>query len=199
MDGELEAVMAMARRQSGVVSRAQALSRISRGKFELRKERIEFAQVVKHALETIRPLCDSLHHEITVSFPPEPLHIDGDPIRLSQVVGNLLNNACKYTPAGGIITLSAQALTEQLELRVSNSGTEIAIAERDRIFDKFYRIPNNDPWKHGGTGLGLALVKKLTMHLGGTIHVESNDGQTTFILTLALACSEKPMKPYLVT
>jgi signal transduction histidine kinase len=79
--------------------------------------------------------------------------------------------------------VSAQATPAALELRVSNTGVEIPATEYERIFDKFYRIPNNDPWKHGGTGLGLALTKKLTESLGGQIHVESGGGQTTFVLT----------------
>jgi signal transduction histidine kinase len=102
---------------------------------------------------------------------------------LERILTELLHNACKYTPAGGTISVSAQATPAALELRVSNTGVEIPATEYERIFDKFYRIPNNDPWKHGGTGLGLALTKKLTECLGGQIHVESGGGQTTFVLT----------------
>jgi signal transduction histidine kinase len=102
---------------------------------------------------------------------------------LERILTELLQNACKYTPTGGTITMSAQATPAALELRVSNTGVEIPATECERIFDKFYRIPNNDPWKHGGTGLGLALTKKLTESLGGQIHVESGGGQTTFVLT----------------
>jgi PAS domain S-box-containing protein len=102
---------------------------------------------------------------------------------LERILSELLQNACKYTPTGGTITVSAQATPAALELRVSNTGVEIPATEYERIFDKFYRIPNNDPWKHGGTGLGLALTKKLTESLGGQIQVESGGGQTTFVLT----------------
>jgi PAS domain S-box-containing protein len=102
---------------------------------------------------------------------------------LERLLTELLHNACKYTPAGGTITVSAQALAAGLELRISNTGVEIPATEYERIFDKFYRIPNSDPWKHGGTGLGLALVKKLTGSLGGQIGVESGGDQTTFVLT----------------
>jgi signal transduction histidine kinase len=69
------------------------VSRISRGKIELRKEQVEVAAIVNHAVETIRPLCENLHHEITVTIPPQSLHVTGDPVRLAQVVGNLLSNA----------------------------------------------------------------------------------------------------------
>ncbi|HEY9658275.1 MAG TPA: GAF domain-containing protein [Allocoleopsis sp.] len=108
-----------------------------------------------------------------------------------RILAELLHNACKYTPAGETITVSAQGTPKSLEIRVSNTGVEIAPVELDRIFDKFYRIPNNDPWKYGGTGLGLALVKKLTERLGGTIRVESTSGQTTFILEFdSTACAK---------
>jgi PAS domain S-box-containing protein len=105
---------------------------------------------------------------------------------LERILAELLHNACKYTPVGETIMVSAQSTGATLEIRISNSGVEISATECDRIFDKFYRIPNNDPWKHGGTGLGLALVKKLTNQLGGTIHVESSCGQTTFILAFGV-------------
>jgi signal transduction histidine kinase len=101
---------------------------------------------------------------------------------LERILTELLQNACKYTPPGETITVSAQTEAGFLEIRVSNSGVEIPPEERDRIFDKFYRIPNNDPWKYGGTGLGLALVKKFVERLKGTIQVESGHQQTTFIL-----------------
>jgi signal transduction histidine kinase len=101
---------------------------------------------------------------------------------LERVLTELLNNACKYTTAGETIRVAALAIDSEIELRVTNSGTEIPETERDRVFDKFYRIPHNDPWKHGGTGLGLALVKKLVSCLGGTIHIESSPQDTSFVL-----------------
>ncbi|XHX78029.1 MAG: sensor histidine kinase [Stenomitos frigidus ULC029] len=95
-----------------------------------------------------------------------------------------MQNTCKYTPSAETITLLARTIAtveadqpgnhlsasdRMLERSVTNSGVEIPAIERDRVFDKFYRIPHNDPWKHGGTGLGLALVKKLVERLDGTI------------------------------
>ncbi|WP_432810241.1 sensor histidine kinase [Pantanalinema sp. GBBB05] len=98
---------------------------------------------------------------------------------------------CKYTPAHQqiIVTAITTAPAETpplLIVSVINTGIEIAQRERHRVFDKFYRIPKHDPWKHGGTGLGLALVKKLSQCLGGSIQLESGSGQTQFILKLPL-------------
>jgi signal transduction histidine kinase/DNA-binding response OmpR family regulator len=107
---------------------------------------------------------------------------------LERILTELLQNACKYTPNGETITLSAQITSETIEICVSNSGVEISSVECDRIFDKFYRIPNNDPWKHSGTGLGLALVKKRVERLGGQISVKSKSGLTQFIIQLPLCC-----------
>lgn len=81
------------------------------------------------------------------------------------------------------------ATPEKMELKVTNSGAEIPTAELPRIFDKFYRVLSSDRWKQGGTGLGLALVKKLIEHLGGTVQVESASGQTSFIINLPLTLS----------
>ncbi|GAB4365011.1 MAG: hypothetical protein Kow00121_01210 [Elainellaceae cyanobacterium] len=113
---------------------------------------------------------------------------------LERILTELLHNACKYTPSGETITLSAQATSETIEICVSNSGVEISPVECDRIFDKFYRIPNNDPWKHSGTGLGLALVKRRVERLGGKVLVKSESGLTQFIVQLPL----RPLAPTIV-
>ncbi len=105
---------------------------------------------------------------------------------LERIVAELLNNACKYTPSGCEICIQATHLGEKMELAVVNSGVEIPDSEVARIFDKFYRVPSNDPWKQGGTGLGLALVKKLSQHLGGDIRAESGGGATRFTVELPL-------------
>jgi signal transduction histidine kinase/FixJ family two-component response regulator len=110
------------------------------------------------------------------------LTLKTDLSHLERIVGELLNNACKYTPPQGLMTVEVTQNETELVIRVSNSGVEISEDERDRVFDKFYRIPKNDPWKHGGTGLGLALVKKLTERIGATIEVESATGQTIFAI-----------------
>ncbi|MEW6494790.1 MAG: ATP-binding protein [Cyanobacteriota bacterium] len=109
---------------------------------------------------------------------------------LTRILSELLNNACKYTPSGEQIVVTAQCPpgeasdADYVQISVSNSGVEIPPEEMLRIFDPFYRIPGNDPWKHGGTGLGLALVRKLVNRLQGKIEVVSTQGWTTFTLEL---------------
>ncbi|GAB4152224.1 MAG: hypothetical protein Fur0046_31750 [Cyanobacteria bacterium J069] len=132
-----------------------------------------------------------------------------DLAKLERVLTELLNNACKYTPAGGEIRLelwsdaverdgtesdsaTLHPFTPTLQIRVTNTGAEIPPAERDRIFEKFYRIPNNDPWKYGGTGLGLALVKKLVACLQGKLEVECMNGQIQFTVELPLQPQSAP-------
>lgn len=114
------------------------------------------------------------------------------PQTLGQIIVELLQNACKYTPPGEAITL-AVALTpdhHQLFLSVSNTGVEIPTDQIQRIFDKFYRIPNGDPWKHGGTGLGLALLSKRVTLMGGSVQVVSENMKTTFTISIPLPHSE---------
>ncbi|WP_448562842.1 PAS domain S-box protein [Trichothermofontia sp.] len=103
---------------------------------------------------------------------------------LERILNELLNNACKYTPAGETIRVFARLESGMFHFGVSNSGVEIPARELPRIFDKFYRILRHDPWQHGGTGLGLALVRRLVNQLGGTITVESQDSLTTFTVSL---------------
>ena len=109
-----------------------------------------------------------------------------DPFSLERILDELLTNACKFSPANEEIIISAKLKSSSIQFQVMNTGVEIDKAELPRIFDKFYRIPSNDPWKQGGTGLGLALVQKLTKHLGGVIEVKSGSGCTCFSVKLPL-------------
>lgn len=121
---------------------------------------------------------------LQLDISPELLAVTTDFTILERVLSELLHNACKYTPVGEQIRVAAQPMADILQIRISNSGTEIPANELPRLFDKFYRIPNRDPWKHGGTGLGLALVKQRTEQLQGTIQVTSEQGWMTFTLSL---------------
>ncbi|HEY9883197.1 MAG TPA: ATP-binding protein [Thermosynechococcaceae cyanobacterium] len=137
---------------------------------------------ISHLAEAFSERTRQQQQHLAIHIPDDLPDFSTDLPYLERILTELLHNACKYTPAGETIKVSAQSASGILEICVSNTGVEIPTAECDRIFDKFYRIPNSDPWKHGGTGLGLALVKKLTELLGGQIHVCSGDGQTTFRL-----------------
>jgi signal transduction histidine kinase len=105
---------------------------------------------------------------------------------LKRILMELLDNACKYTPDGECITVSVQLEQSWLSFSVGNSGVEIPPAEQRRIFERFYRIPTSDPWKHGGTGLGLALVRQLSERLGGQVEVESSNHHSLFTVSFPL-------------
>ena len=125
--------------------------RISRGKMVLRKERVELSSVVHHAVEAVRPLCESSDQELTVTLPQEPVYLNADPTRLAQIVGNLLNNACKFSDRGGRIWLTVERTEESagdtvntssglppnVVIRVRDTGIGIAADQRSRIFDMF--------------------------------------------------------------
>lgn len=115
---------------------------------------------------------------------PTTLTLETDLTYLERILRELINNACKYTPPGETISITAQAIATGVELRICNTGVEIPAAELERVFDRFYRVPSHDPWQHGGTGLGLALAKRFVEFLGGTVRVASASNRTEFVLNL---------------
>jgi signal transduction histidine kinase len=123
----------------------------------------------------------TLHFDLPADLPS----ITTDFSYLDRILTELLHNACKYTPAEEAIVLFARSSEATVQIGVKNSGVEIAPAEQVRIFDKFYRIPNHDPWKYSGTGLGLALVKRRAEQIHGDCTVSSELGWTTFTITLS--------------
>ena len=137
-------------------------------------------QVVFPYRERAEQRQQTLHLHLAPNLPP----LLSDTASLQRILGELLHNACKYTPPNGAISVTVSATSDTIVLRVTNSGVEIPDTEFSRIFEKFYRIPSSDPWQQGGTGLGLALVKRLVNHLGGQIMVGTGDGQTHFTLEL---------------
>ena len=163
------------------------LTRLNAGTEPLTMTTIVLQHYIPHLAESFSERARQQRQQLVFHIPDALPDFTTDLPYLERILTELLHNACKYTPAGETITVSAQAMPTALEIRISNTGVEIPATEYDRVFDKFYRIPNSDPWKHGGTGLGLALVKKLTEYLGGQIHVTSGGGQTSFILTFESA------------
>ncbi|MEM6445971.1 MAG: GAF domain-containing protein [Cyanobacteria bacterium P01_D01_bin.123] len=145
---------------------------------------LALADWLREAIDPFIERASARKQAIQLDVDPGIPDLRTDPVVLGRVVAELMQNAYKYTPAGGQIWVSAQIEDSQCMLRFTNTGVTIVPTELEHIFDKFYRIPRSDPWQQGGTGLGLALVKKLVNHLGGTIHVSSSDGEVTFIVQL---------------
>jgi GAF domain-containing protein/anti-sigma regulatory factor (Ser/Thr protein kinase) len=145
-------------------------------------EWIDLKLWIPQVVESFREQVQYQQQQLIIDLAPQLPLLHSDLSFLERIVNELLNNACKYTPPEETITVSAWATEEKLFLSVSNSGVEIPPEEQEHIFDKFYRIPTHDPWKYGGTGIGLALVKKLVGLLNASVWVESQGGQTTFTL-----------------
>lgn len=163
------------------------VSRISQGKFTLRRERVELARVVADAIETSRPLITAAGHDLVVDLPAEPIHLDADPTRLAQVFLNLLNNAAKYTEPGGRIRLSAVHAGEQVAVTVTDSGIGIPANKLAGVFDLFAQVEESRTRSQGGLGIGLALVRRLVEMHGGTVEATSaGEGQgSSFRVRLA--------------
>lgn len=143
-------------------------------------------QVVEPWQAKMRDRHQTLEVDLAATLPS----IVSDLYSLERLLQELLKNTYKYTPSGERIIFRALMQSGIIQLQVINSGVEIPAAELPRIFDPFYRVPSIDPWKQDGIGLGLALVKKLSEHLGGSISVESASGQTCFTVELPLNLSE---------
>ena len=137
-------------------------------------------------LAPFRELAKNRQQSLELKISPDLPSLTCDSVSLGRIVNELLNNACKYTPPGEKIVVTAMANSGKMHLSVSNSGVEIPAAEQSRIFEKFYRIRRHDFWQQGGTGLGLTLVKQLASRLGGTIFLSSTTQQTCFKLELPL-------------
>jgi PAS domain S-box-containing protein len=149
------------------------VARITRDKIELRKERIGLDEVVRSAVETSQPLIDAFGHRLEISLPAEPLTLEADPIRIAQVLANLLNNAAKYTEPGGQIRLVAKREGSVVSISVRDDGVGIAVDMLDKVFDLFRQVGQPLERTQGGLGIGLTLVKRLVEMHGGTIQASS--------------------------
>ncbi|HEX4927713.1 MAG TPA: ATP-binding protein [Burkholderiales bacterium] len=172
------------------------VSRIDRGKLELRSERVPIESVMRTALDTARPNLDAKGHTLTVRAPPAPLFVQGDAVRLSQVLSNLLNNAAKFTPANGRIELSAGEEAGRVVVTVADNGVGIAPEDLKEVFDMFVQLENPNPASAGGLGLGLTLARSIVERHGGSIEARSaGRGQgAQFIVRLPVAPPPPPRK-----
>lgn len=169
------------------------VGRITRGKLQLRREPFELAATLERAAETIRPQMELAGLRLELSVPPEPLWVDADPVRLTQVLLNLLDNACKYTGEGGTVTLFAEQDGEEVEIRVSDTGIGVRAEDLPVLFQMFARVGGPSERIHPGLGIGLALARGLVEMHGGRIEARSEGlGRgATFVLRLPVL-SELP-------
>ena len=165
------------------------VSRIGRGKLELRVEPLTLAKVVEHALEASQPAVEAAGHSLAVKLPPGPVSLEGDLTRLAQVVSNLVNNAAKYTPPGGAIEVAGEVEQEQVVVRVIDNGNGISAEMLPHVFDLFVQGERSSRTAQAGLGIGLWLVRRLVELHRGTIEAASPGlGQgSTFTVRLPLA------------
>jgi signal transduction histidine kinase/ActR/RegA family two-component response regulator len=170
------------------------VGRITRDRLELRQERVELATVIHQAIDTCRAMAEAAGHKIGVSLPTTPIWVFADPVRLTQVFSNLLNNGCKFTEPGGSISISTQREGDEVLVSVTDSGVGIAPGELDRIFEIFEQVDRTLERTRGGLGIGLTIVKRLVELHGGEIAVKS-DGHgagSTFVVRLPTVAAEVP-------
>jgi signal transduction histidine kinase len=173
------------------------LSRITRNTLDLRKERVDLGEVLQVAVETSRPLIEEGGQEFVVTPPPEPIDLDADPIRLAQVISNLLNNAAKYTERGGHIWLTAERQGSEAVVTVRDTGIGIPAEMLPRIFEMFMQVDRSLERPQGGLGVGLTLVKRILDLHGGTITAHSDGPGTgsTFSIRLPAIREPSPARP----
>ena len=174
------------RHMTGLVDDLLDVSRVTRGLVGLDKADLDVKQVIAHAMEQVRPLVEEKRHHLTVDLDAARAHVLGDQKRLVQVLTNLLNNAAKYTPAGGSIHLTMRVSHAQVSLHVADNGIGIPANLQPRIFDLFTQAERSPDRSQGGLGIGLALVKALVELHGGTVRSESAGpgAGSDFIVTL---------------
>ena len=165
------------------------VSRISRGAIELRKESMDLASVIESAVETSRQLIDAHNIELRVDFPKEPLRLDADPVRVTQIIANLLHNSAKYTDPGGRISIRAERRGDEAIVTVADTGLGIPAEMLPRVFDLFTQVDRTLGRAQGGLGIGLALVRELVQLHGGSVEAlsEGEGKGSCFAVRLPLA------------
>lgn len=167
-------------------------SRVSQGKIALKTERVELGEVLRSAIDASQHNLDAGGHRFITDLPNEPVWLWADHTRLAQIVSNLLNNAAKYTPAGGTVSLSARALDDAVTISVSDTGVGIPVDMQSKIFEIFAQVEAHLAKAQGGLGIGLALVRQLVTLHGGTIEVESAGPNLGSVFTVKLPLEAVP-------
>jgi signal transduction histidine kinase len=162
------------------------VSRITRGKINLTRERVAIGAIVARAVETVQPLVDEREQILTLELPAEPVVVDGDPTRLAQALGNVLSNAVKYTPRAGQITLRVERVGAQVSIRVRDNGIGIPVERLPFIFGLFTQLDGPADHPGSGLGIGLALVRRLVEMHGGSVsaHSEGSGRGSEFLILL---------------
>jgi CheY-like chemotaxis protein len=165
------------------------VARISSGNIELKKVIVDLHAIVQNAVETSLPLIERARHHFTMHLPASPILLDADPVRLSQVVSNLLTNAAKYTSDGGRIVLTAAMAGSEVNITIADNGMGIPLESLPLIFNMFAQVKRDSAHSQGGLGIGLSLVRKLVEMHGGTVTVASPglEQGSTFCIRLPLA------------
>jgi signal transduction histidine kinase len=161
-------------------------ARISTGKFRLEAHRVDLADTLATAADACRAAMDTKHQQLTLALPDAPLRVHGDPVRLAQVFGNLLENASKYTPEGGHIALRASVGSGSIAVTVCDDGIGITREALHHVFDLFVQGTRAMTARNRGLGIGLAVVRELVEAHGGTVEARSagTDLGSEFIVTL---------------
>jgi len=178
MDRELDRLIAL-------VNDLLELTKLQEG--EQRHDTICLVELVENTASKLKPRFEQYHIRLIMELPPRPVYVSGSFLQLSQALRNLLDNALKYTPAGGWVRVSMQLLKEAVEVKVEDSGCGIPEKDLPNIFERFYRVDQARSREMGGTGLGLAIVKETILAHGGKIWAESREGEgSTFYFKLPL-------------
>jgi PAS domain S-box-containing protein len=200
-EAHIQRSLEILRRQTGslstLVDDLLDVSRVTRGLIELRMERVDLAAVAARAVEGVQALVEEKQQALRMALPGTPLPVVGDPVRLEQIVVNLLTNATKYTDRGGRIILALQQRGGGAELRVRDTGVGLAPEMLGRVFDLFAQAERGHDRAQGGLGIGLTVVKRLTELHGGSIeaHSEGIGRGAEFVVKLPLASPEEEVQP----
>ncbi len=169
----LQTIERNARMQTKLIDDLLDMARIIEGKLQLQPRHMEIAEVVQHAIESVRPAADARHIRLDSAVPPTIGSLVADPERLQQVIWNLLSNAIKFTEPGGVVTLTATRTDASVEIAVSDAGAGISAEFLPYVFDRFRQEQGGTRREYGGLGLGLAIARHLVELHGGTITAES--------------------------